>query len=291
MKMAIALVPMNTDNKFHKGDYIMSDNSEHKEIIYLDNVEMSSTLAQLDHGLMESIQRGNSSSNTDESSKSKNGDLGASAVLKAELSASRSSSESRTESEQKFVNVVFNDYQLDMLIDDLIEKKMIASVEKAGAGEFVKINSDFDFFDFNILAGLNPQLYVIFMKLTHQSSESIKDTKIAFKNIQTLGEIFSSIMPNTYLIKTDGSLSMLERNNFRMNQGQIQMLSGSNRKITIIGIVENTALTNDRGMDKFASGDLSKIGGIMPSFADTMLQSIGILNNGDKLIKPIAAYL
>lgn len=45
------------------------------------------------------------------------------------------------------------------------------------------------------------------------------------------------------------------------------------------------------GMDKFASGDLSKIGGIMPSFADTMLQSIGILNNGDKLIKPIAAYL
>jgi len=263
---------------------------EHKEIIYLDTVEMSSTLAQLDHGLMESIQRGNLSSSTNGKSSNKNGTMGMNAGLKAELAANHSSSESRTDSEQKFVNIIFNDYQLDMLIKDLNSKKMLADVSESEEGDFVAIQSNFNFFDFNSLAVLDPNLYASFMKTTNQSSKSVNETKYAFKKIQVFGKLFATLMPDTYLIRTKNSLSVLERKNFRMNQGQAQMLSGSSREVTVLGIVQSTALSESRSMDDFSNGDLSKIGGIMPSFTDTMLQSIGILNSGDRLIKPIAAY-
>jgi len=268
----------------------MKNYDDYKEIIYLDTIEMSSALAQLDHGLMESMQKSNTSSQTDKSSTNRNGGLGLGVGIIGKVNAGQSDSNAKTDSEQELINITFSDYQLERLLKGLKDKNVLNKLSNSSDGDYVQIESEFQLYDFEGLARMDSRLYERFMRSTGQSKQGAAKAKNGFQNVQYLGEVLDTLLPDIALISTKDSLSFLEKGNLRINSGQIQIFSGSKRKIKLLGIVESTALTGERIMPDFSKVSLNKIGNYIPAFSDTMLQSAGILNTGDKIIKPIAVY-
>lgn len=276
----------------------MSNNDNHKEIIYLDNTELSSALAQLDHGLMQSVQKSNASSKKDSTSKSRHTDggfdmgvnLGLKSSAKGNITVGHNNLQEKTDSQQELINITFSDYQLEQLMDDLQTNNMLNELGDASEGAFVKINSTFDVLDLEGLSNLDYKLYESFMRSTGSPKNEAHEAANGFKNIQNFGKVMSTLLPDLILIRTNDSISFLEKDNLRMSSGQAQVLAGSTRKINVLGIVESEALSGERSLDGNDFADLSKIGRFVPAFSDMLLQTSGIIKKGDKVIKPIALY-
>ena len=276
----------------------MNDNDNHKEIIYLDNTELSSALAQLDHGLMQSIQKSNGSSKKDSASKSRHTDggfdmginLGLKSTAKGKITIGHNNLQEKTDSQQELINITFSDYQLEQLMDDLEANNMLKESNDVSEGDFVKINSTFDVLDLEGLSNLDYKLYESFMRSTGSTRDEAHEAANGFKNIQNFGKVMSTLLPDLILIRTNNSISFLEKDNLRLSSGQVQVLAGSTRKISVLGIVESEALSGERSLDGTDFADLSKIGRFVPAFSDVLLQTSGIIEKGDKIIKPIALY-
>lgn len=269
----------------------MNNNKDYKEIIYLDNIEISSTMEQLDHGLMKSVQRSNGESRANSSSTNRDVNAGITLGATGGIRAGESDSNTNTSNENESIDIIFNDYQLERLLKTLKKTNSLKDLSSASEGDYVQIESKFQIYDFAGMAGLDPKLFGNFMRATGEEKASVNESIKGFKNIQYFGEVLSSIIPDITLIKTEGTLSYLEKNNLRINDGQIQLFSGTQRPIKLLGIIEGTALSTDRAIPDFSvEGNLNKLSNYMSAFSDIMLQSAGILNIGDKLIKPFAAY-
>lgn len=276
----------------------MEENNNHKEIIYLDSTELSSALAQLDHGLMQSIQKSNGSSKKDSTSKSRHTDggfdigvnLGVKSTAKGKVTVGHNNLQENTDSQQELINITFSDYQLEQLIDDLQNNNMLKEINNSSEGDFVKINSTFDILDLEGLSNLNYKLYETFMRSSGSTRNEAHSAAEGFKNIQSFGKVMSTVLPGLILIRTNDSISFLEKNNLRMSSGQTQVLAGSTRKINVLGIVESKALSGERSLDGNDFAELSNIGRFVPAFSDMLLQTSGIIKKGDKIIKPIALY-
>lgn len=269
----------------------MDKTTDYKEIIYLDNIEITSAMAQLNHGLMQSIQRSSGTSKTNTYSTNRDVSAGISIGATGDIQVGKTDSDTNASDNHELINIIFNDYQLEQLLKELNKSDNPVDLASASEGDYVQIKSTFQIYDFAGMAKLNPKLFGNFMRSTGETKASVDESVKGFKNIQYFGEVLSTIIPDITLIKTDGSLSYLEKNNLRMNSGQIQIFSGTQRSIRLLGIVESTALSNDRTIPDFSDEkNLNKISNYMSAFSDIMLQSAGILNVGDKLIKPIAVY-
>lgn len=274
---------------------------KNKEIIYLDSIELFSSLAQIDHGLIESIQSGKRDSKEASNSTEKKGKIDANLfkLVNGEIQLASTNTLSNLSSEQELVNITFNDYQLDRLLDKLGVGKLN---NNSNQGDYTIKNGEFEIYDFSSLASFSTDSFGNFIRLLinladDQSAEESDDQNAeAAKDIE-LGldvlKVMTDLLPETVLLKVDNSIAFLKMSCLRMSNSQLQLLSGSSRKIHVLGVIENEISNEDRELDSLLEeigNNPSLITKFVPDFIDFLLIHSQIAQKKDKLIKPVAVY-
>lgn len=119
----------------------------------------------------------------------------------------------------------------------------------------------------------------------------IDKSKILFSATNELASFASSIFPNTVLIYGKNYIVYCELDHFRMNESQLQMLQGSERKVSILGIVENFSKnTNTFKEENVPIIEWSQIADTTLGLSNVVLRKAGILHDGMLIIKPLALY-
>lgn len=271
-----------------------------KEIIYLDTIELYSSLAQLDHGLIESIQSGNQKSNKQGDATETSGEIKGSIAgfITGDVQLSNSDSQEKVNSEQELVNITFKDYQLNRLLNKIGIGKLN---NNATEGQLTLKNGSFQIFDFLSLANLSGNSFSDFMTSimaleaedNYISKEDVNSVKGGIETINKYGKVMNNLLPNTILLKVQQSISFLKADCLRMSNSQLQLLSGSKRRIHVLGIIENSIANENRQLDSL----FDKIGEnpslvlkFVPDFIDYLLMETQIAHKNDKLIKPVAVY-
>lgn len=276
-----------------------------KEIIYLDSIELYSSLAQIDHGLIESIQSGKQDSQEASNSTEKKGKIDANLfkLVNGEIQLASTNTLSNLSSEQELVNITFNDYQLDRLLDKLGVGKLNNNSKQ---GNYTIRNGKFEIYDFSSLANLSNDSLEGFINLLidfaddqnaeesdDQKAEATENIKLGLDIIKKYGQLMTDLLPETVLLKVDHSIAFLKTTCLRMSNSQLQLLSGSNRKIHVLGVIENEISNEDRELSSLLEeigNNPSLITKFVPDFIDFLLINSQIAQKNDKLIKPVAVY-
>lgn len=274
---------------------------ESKEIIYLDTIELYSSLAQIDHGLIESIQSGKQKSESQENSTKGAGDIETSLfkLVEGGIQLELTNSQSNLSSEQELVNITFNDYQLDRLLNKLGVGKLNNNSKQ---GDPTIENGEFEIYDFSSLASLSNDSFGSFINLLmefandqkdEEDDKEAKDIKTGLDILKKYGQVMTDLLPETVLLKVGNSISFLKTGCLRMSNSQLQLLSGSIRKIHVLGVIENEISNEKRELESLFEkiGDNpSLITKFVPDFIDFLLIQSQIAQKNDKLIKPVAVY-
>lgn len=119
----------------------------------------------------------------------------------------------------------------------------------------------------------------------------IQDSKTLFSATNELASFAASIFPNTVLIYGNDYIVYAELDHFRMNEAQLQMLQGAQRKVNILGIVENISKETDtfKG-ENIPQIKWEKIADTTLGLSNVILRKAGILHDGMLIIKPLALY-
>lgn len=285
----------------------MTTTDSYKEILYLDQIELDSALAQIEKGLRESLQKMETST---EGKKTTSGDavlaeLKASiAVLQGQLNGqySHSTESSNSESIGQAVNIVLSDYKIERLIKVLQNSDTIGlvnDIETASDGDFILIHSSFRLTDFAFSSQLFAASALKEVMKQIPSAEPgktnwDKDTEKGFKLMKSYSDLGNTLFKDNVLVQMDKLLSYAEKNNFRMNPGQLQQITGTNRNLFLLGIVESSVGSDKNDLDKItdimSSGNLAAFGNMTSALSELILVGSSVAKKGDKLVKPIALY-
>ncbi len=282
--------------------------NKYKEIIFLNETELYSALAQLNKGYIDSlIDKSNNSYKTGASDTSA-GTAGIEGGIPTVIKGTYKDTDSHTtlsedsESYGKDRNVVLNDYNLNNLIESLRNKGMLKKLSTSDEGDFVLFTSDFSLTDFKFSSevlgaehgsGINPDVKNMMKSTDGWSKEAESNFKamahfMKFGNLMTQGNV---------LIRMNGATILASNSHFRMNNGELQSIAYTSRKLTVLGIVE--AKTNEVSIDSITSrlsenkpgiNNLAMIGSIVPSLSEMTFYSSGLLKSGDRFVKPIALF-
>lgn len=281
-----------------------------KDYIYLDEEFLNSHLAQFEKGLLikETDERGmESSDSTNESMDAEtgiNGILGIGLKLQSKVSEGDSSTES--EFTKNIVENVLHDYAVDLLIQHCTDNNILFDFNTASEGSFVTYSSPFQIYDFNYLKDLtDPNIIGPILPDTPQkpSSQSGKRDQIEYQKqkqalqkctetfnlIHNLSVFADKLLSDSLLIKVQKGIIICKRSKLRLNKAQVSFENESNRKIQVFGVVSTKKEeTHPQGIFPFFKpSDIDKVSSML---FDITLSSFNILNNNDKIIKPIAIY-
>lgn len=266
-----------------------------KEYLYLDETEMNSILAQLENGIKTAITKtdefADRTSKSDGRSKAneENGQVGmpgvANAQYKHQSSKSVNTTDESSTTSKNAIETVYNDYALDLLERKLKENNIITNIQQANDGRFIKINANLesilDFETIHDVLSLDSIMDILKTNDTFLNSDRTdvnSEIKNGFEAVKSLYKIF----PNTTFLKVDNKSIFADNKNFRINKSQLQLISLSSRKITVLGKVE-AKFSNENKSEAF---DIAKM---ISSLYLNLLEPLGT-KNGDQLIKPIAIY-
>lgn len=276
-----------------------------KEYIYLDNIEMNSILAQFEDGipqLIRSVQQ-STTSYTDTHSKTKSFtqeggiDVGAKAEIKHSSADADTGSELNGELNQQAIDTVYSDYAVDLIEDKLNQANALKTTSKQPEGAFVKLQSSFSLFDFESLYNLTRSNAIY--PLMKMADDYQPEWQTNAETMSQSAEVLNSIFSNTVFFKQKNSLAFAESNNLRMNLTQLQMLSNSTRKITMLGKIESIVSEEDiseepsvvqESEDSESEDSFEQIRTIIPKMATYFLKMFTGIKKDDRLIKPIAIY-
>lgn len=119
----------------------------------------------------------------------------------------------------------------------------------------------------------------------------IKDSKTLFSATNELASFAASIFPNTVLIYSTDYIIYAELDHFRMSEAQLQMLQGTQRKLNILGIIENISKETDTFKGKnIPQIKWEKIADTTLGLSNVVLRKAGILHDEMLIIKPLALY-
>lgn len=285
---------------------MVEKSSMYKEIIYLDEIELNSALAQLQGGLKQSFTASNNNSESTKtgSNASVKGDTNIGAVIaKAAFGAEwqKESEISNSESVGQAINVVFKDYQLERLIKTL-GPRISDETNNVQEGNFVNLSGDFKLLNFSSISEVleGNVLKNLLKQIPNDESDPKKgtqwnkNTEKGFKLLKSLSDFCQKLTPDSTLILMNDAAIYAEQNNFRTNQGQISAINGTKRPIHILGIVESLAGSEKNDLDavsaSIGNGNYADLGGFVNSMSESILTALGIIKKGNKLIKPIAIY-
>jgi hypothetical protein len=277
-------------------------NNSYREIIYLDETELTSALAQFDGGLKQSLTATSATSSRSGHENQVNGKASGGfnalvASANGEAGYNYTTNKSNAKTVEEAMEIYFGDYELNQLLTRL--KGILTDENDSEEGTFIKTTSAFRLFDFATLnAALNvPLMKKIMSKIQNEDGTGTqwdKGAEEGFKLMGSITEFAGNFVPDTILCSLNGATVYAEKSNFRMSSPQLNLLQSTNRKVTVLGITESVAGSPKNDMDKLANemgnGQLDRLGTFASSFSETMLTALGITKKGNKLIKPIALY-
>ncbi|MCL8203804.1 hypothetical protein M5361_00920 [Ligilactobacillus agilis] len=278
-----------------------------KEIIYTDEIQLNSLLAQLDEGLMTALELTNQALSGKGKTATTSGDLGINGGIgilngNSSLSGTKSSSETEHNMSQQVVKTIYNDYAINVLEERLGTKLKRLSV--ALEGNLVKYTAPFKLF--------NPQA----MENTMDNFKGIMPYLDLSNELEELEEFDSGIELLSFATKLtsgdcifsfgDGkAIAIAPIDNFRRTIGQLQAIQASKSKLTILGLVEtivnddllsfdNNSSTNNYSGTDSDSVDTKFLAEFINTFAPKInfliLFLLGFIKPGAKIIHPIAIY-
>ncbi|MBL1056994.1 hypothetical protein JEM51_11370 [Ligilactobacillus agilis] len=278
-----------------------------KEIIYTDEIQLNSLLAQLDEGLMTALELTNQALSGKGKTATTSGDLGINGGIgilngNSSLSGTKSLSETEHNMSQQVVKTIYNDYAINVLEERLGTKLKRLSV--ALEGNLVKYTAPFKLF--------NPQA----MENMMDNFKGIMPYLDLSNELEALEEFDSGIELLSFATKLtsgdcifsfgDGkAIAIAPIDNFRRTIGQLQAIQASKSKLTILGLVEtivnddllsfdNNSSTNNYSGTDSDSVDTKFLAEFINTFAPKInfliLFLLGFIKPGAKIIHPIAIY-
>lgn len=119
--------------------------------------------------------------------------------------------------------------------------------------------------------------------------DSNKKAKTGYNLINKVSKVADSILGGSIFIKSDNSLSLCKRECFRLNQGQIALLTESKRKINILAIV--TAIKDEihpeGATEDFEPKNMNSIPSLL---TDIFLSNFNMISEGDIILTPMAIF-
>lgn len=301
-----------------------------KEFIYLDTKLINSYLAQMDEGLLakatigKNEQKTNGEEGGQQITKSGNVSGGVPGIVKAGTDYSQTEIDKFnfvfSESNTELVDTIMDDYSLDVLINKLTENKSLVMADQWKEGDFICIEDNFKIYDFEMLEELTKKESVNLVmieteelkrekqrlenlskkkqksKTEKQKIEELKekiDEQDSTKNFELVRRFasFSQLLyPNSILIIIKNTMSILDKNNLRVNAPIIAALGQTRRKLKMLGIViskrDNNILPKDG-----EQLETSVIASSTPAmFTEIILDSYSLLEDDGYFIRPLAIY-
>ncbi|MFT8610952.1 MAG: hypothetical protein ABF690_15285 [Liquorilactobacillus nagelii] len=268
-----------------------------KEIIYIDETELNSILAQIQGGLTTLIQAvkqvTEGSSNTSTETKMSGIGLGIPKVANGDLRKQNSDSNNNMQQQmtQSAISTVYNDYALQIVEKSLEKSNLIVERNSSKAGNILKLNSYFKIYNFNEISEAlsSDSLGGMLASFGDSSPESQE----GFDSAKLMMNVFNAFEKGINLISLNGAAVFAKKACFRMNSSQLQMLQNRDSKITVLGVVESIITPGISSINDFAdaaSKDIKAIGKFTATMNLAMLTQFGLAKENDRLIKPIAIY-
>lgn len=273
----------------------------YKEIIYLNSSELNSALSQLNQGLIESLVETNTNSKntSSEAGKTTNASGGIANFLHGGVAVSDKDSEELGSLFGEEKNIVLNDFKLISLLQDSEPK----SLAEAKEGDFVLTNGKFNIsdFDFSETVLSNPNSSTLNPKFRNFMKDVDawgKDVERDFKQINHFIQYANSLTQGNVILSMDQVFSFLNKDNFRINSGELQALAYTHRSLNVFGVVEavmqkNADEVSDEISEMFDDEEndaLSGMGKIIPKLTEFTFLATGVIQQNDKFIRPIALF-
>ncbi|MGX6994066.1 hypothetical protein CBF34_07220 [Vagococcus penaei] len=300
-----------------------------KEYIYLDEDALNSILSQTDGGLLSAFSKSKEQGSVRSESSTENTERGIDGpwILGAKYlkEFSNESGIELTKNQQKTLDYVLSDHAVDYLLDKLNSfSNFKTDITKTNEGDIVYFQTEFSLYDFSLIKEItSPENTIMFTDLDEKEKKQIeklkKDIKTwrgqvkkhpeikkeidkaesqikefenrlnNFSMIHQAANFSENILGGSLLIKSNSSVSLCKKEAFRLNKGQLAMLVDSKRKIKIFGtvIANKNKIHKDGEFGEFKSDEMNKIPAM---FTEIFLSNFGMINEGDKIIKPIALF-
>lgn len=278
-----------------------------KEIIYTDEIQLNSLLAQLDEGLMTALELTNQALSGKGKTATTSGDLGINGGIgilngNSSLSGTKSSSETEHNMSQQVVKTIYNDYAINVLEERLGTKLKRLSV--ALEGNLVKYTAPFKLFNPQAMENMMDNFKGIMPYL--DLSNELEELEEFDSGIELLSFATKLTSGDCIFSFGDGkAIAIAPIDNFRRTIGQLQAIQASKSKLTILGLVEtivnddllsfdnNSSTNNYSGTDsdlvdtKFLAEFINTFA---PKINFLILFLLGFIKPGAKIIHPIAIY-
>lgn len=282
-----------------------------KEIIYLDNIELTSVLSQFGEGLptskTASQKNGHSEEGISSSTGGVKGDVSVPLVASASVNGSvtDTNKSSDTNSVGESLNIDFLDYQLERLVNKYSSSIVDANKNTVSEGDLISYTENFRLTSPSSINNLELKnildVFETFGMAGNRNPTSKEEKRLAiiekantkktFKSVMTLGQMLGSILPETTLLTMNGATSFMENSNLRISTGQLGLLANTKRKITVIGILESRMAGSYNLNDNISDKTIFNIVGALPTvLLSTFLTASKDIKIDDMLIKPIAVY-
>ncbi|GET06776.1 hypothetical protein SY212_18060 [Ligilactobacillus agilis] len=278
-----------------------------KEIIYTDEIQLNSLLAQLDEGLMTALELTNQALSGKGKTATTSGDLGINGGIgilngNSSLSGTKSSSETEHNMSQQVVKTIYNDYAINVLEERLGTKLKRLSV--ALEGNLVKYTAPFKLFNPQAMENMMDNFKGIMPYL--DLSNELEELEEFDSGIELLSFATKLTSGDCIFSFGDGkAIAIAPIDNFRRTIGQLQAIQASKSKLTILGLVEtivnddllsfdNNSSTNNYSGTDSDSVDTKFLAEFINTFAPKInfliLFLLGFIKPGAKIIHPIAIY-
>lgn len=295
-----------------------------KEYIYVNQQLINSLLAQLDGGITSSIRNESASGEQDTQTKSDGIELtaGVRALINVSVKGDGKDviSNQLSKSQSELVDTVLDDFSIDLLLEKMADQ-ISSDVLTTKEGDFVSSKSDFKILNFKHLSNVvnpetiekfldsssqqrrelkrlealprstrnTPQIKARIQELKETEKESDDSTLETMSSIHHFSNFVDKIFPDSILIKTTKAISIVPRSDLRINDSELSLLTLSNRKVRVFGLV--TSIQNEiHPNGDFDEMQPENIDVIQPMFIDVLLSSFNILESKDRFIRPIAIF-
>lgn len=127
-----------------------------------------------------------------------------------------------------------------------------------------------------------------------------KSTESGFKLLNHYIQYVNSLTLGNLILSMNGIVGFTNKDNFRINSGELQALAYTHRSITVLGIVEaiiedtitevNEEIENMFDVTSTDQNIFKNFGKIVPKLTELTFLTTNVMNKGDKFIRPIALF-
>lgn len=127
-----------------------------------------------------------------------------------------------------------------------------------------------------------------------------KSTESGFKLLNHYIQYVNSLTLGNLILSMNGIVGFTNKDNFRINSGELQALAYTHRSIIVFGIVEaiiedtitevNEEIENMFDVTSTDQNIFKNFGKIVPKLTELTFLTTNIMNKGDKFIRPIALF-